>query len=81
MNLMAEMCRSASPVVPSFHDPVNGLRLEYTGRLAAPTESDRDPERRQFPVTLALFRDAAPPAEPDHRPSGEGDACGLLRRT
>lgn len=45
-----------------FDDPVNGLRLEYTTRLAEPGDADRDPEIRQFPVSLSQFRDAASPA-------------------
>lgn len=51
-----------SPYHSFFFDDPNGLRLEYTTRLTAPGEADRDPERRQFPVTLDLFRDAARPA-------------------
>lgn len=47
-----------------FDDPINGLRLEYTTRLALPTAADRDPEQRQFPADLSLFRDAVRPAEP-----------------
>lgn len=44
-----------------FDDPVNGLRLEYTTRLHPPTDSDRDPFRRQIPASLALFEQAARP--------------------
>lgn len=44
-----------------FDDPVNGLRLEYTTRLAEPGDADRDPEIRQFPVSLSLFREATSP--------------------
>jgi catechol 2,3-dioxygenase-like lactoylglutathione lyase family enzyme len=47
-----------------FDDPVNGLRLEYTTRLQAPTAADRDPRQRQFPASLALFEQAS-------RPSGD----------
>lgn len=42
-------------------DPVNGLRLEYTTRLRTPIESYRDPQRRQFQASLALFERAAQP--------------------
>jgi catechol 2,3-dioxygenase-like lactoylglutathione lyase family enzyme len=45
-----------------FDDPVNGLRLEYTTRLQAPTAADRDPRLRQFPANLALFEQASLPA-------------------
>lgn len=41
-----------------FNDP-NGLRLEYTVRVAAYKESDRNPDQRQFPVDLKLFSRAA----------------------
>lgn len=44
-----------------FDDPVNGLRLEYTTRLSGTTAADQDPQQRQFPVDLSLFRDAARP--------------------
>ena len=44
-----------------FDDPVNGLRLEYTTRLRLPGPTDRDPDQRQFPVSLGLFEDAARP--------------------
>lgn len=55
-----------------FDDPVNGLRLEYTTRLQAPTEADRDPRRRQFPASLALFEQASRPAQtPPRRPEPE----------
>lgn len=47
-----------------FFDCGDGLRLEFTTRLSDPGEADRDPERRQFPVALALFRDAALPSAP-----------------
>ena len=45
-----------------FDDPVNGLRLEYTTRLQAPSAADRDPLQRQFPASLALFEQASQPA-------------------
>jgi catechol 2,3-dioxygenase-like lactoylglutathione lyase family enzyme len=44
-----------------FDDPVNGLRLEYTTRLQPPSDADRDPLRRQFPVDLDLFERAGRP--------------------
>lgn len=44
-----------------FDDPVNGLRLEYTTRLRDPSAADRDPNQRQFPVSLALFENASRP--------------------
>jgi hypothetical protein len=44
-----------------FDDPVNGLRLEYTNRLRAPSAADRDPDQRQFPASLALFENASRP--------------------
>lgn len=53
-----------SPYRSFFFDDPNGLRLEFTTRLSDPGEADRDPERRQFPVALALFRDAALPSAP-----------------
>ncbi len=52
-----------------FDDPVNGLRLEYTTRLQAPTDADRDPLRRQFAVNLALFEQAGRPAMPPADPA------------
>jgi hypothetical protein len=39
-------------------DPVNGLRLEFTTRIADYTESDRDPEKRVLPMSIRLFYDA-----------------------
>ncbi|MCP9774852.1 VOC family protein [Cyanobium sp. HWJ4-Hawea] len=44
-----------------LEDPVNRLRLEYTTRVRQPLASDRDPEQRQFPASLALFEQAAKP--------------------
>jgi catechol 2,3-dioxygenase-like lactoylglutathione lyase family enzyme len=44
-----------------FNDPVNGLRLEYTTQVRQPDAADRDPLRRQFPVSLDLFELAAQP--------------------
>ncbi len=41
-----------------FDDPVNGLRLEYTTRVADYTEEDRDPEKRVLPMSIRLFYDA-----------------------
>lgn len=41
-----------------FNDP-NGLRLEYTTRVAPFVAADRDPSVRQFPVSLRLFSRAA----------------------
>lgn len=41
-----------------FNDP-NGLRLEYTVRVAPFVASDKDPEQRQFPVDLKLFSRSA----------------------
>jgi hypothetical protein len=45
-----------------FDDPVNGLRLEYTTRVANYTEEDRDPKRRILPMSIRLFHDAGRPA-------------------
>jgi catechol 2,3-dioxygenase-like lactoylglutathione lyase family enzyme len=45
-------------------DPVNGLRLEYTTRVRRPNESDRDPQRRQFHASLALFEQAGQAGQP-----------------
>ena len=39
-------------------DPVNGLRLEYTTRIADYTEEDRDPLKRILPMSIRLFYDA-----------------------
>ena len=39
-------------------DPVNGLRLEYTTRIADYTEDDRDPKKRILPMSIRLFHDA-----------------------
>jgi len=36
-------------------DPVNGLRLEFTTRIADYTEADRDPEKRVLPMSIRLF--------------------------
>jgi catechol 2,3-dioxygenase-like lactoylglutathione lyase family enzyme len=44
-----------------FDDPVNGLRLEYTTRVRNPSATDRDPEQRQFPASLALFENSSRP--------------------
>jgi catechol 2,3-dioxygenase-like lactoylglutathione lyase family enzyme len=44
-----------------FDDPVNGLRLEYTTRIAAYTEEDRDPSKRIIPMSIRLFYDAGLP--------------------
>lgn len=44
-----------------FDDPVNGLRLEYTTLLRQPMESDRDPKKRQFKASLAMFENATRP--------------------
>ena len=41
-----------------FDDPVNGLRLEYTTRVADYTEEDRDPKKRILPMSIRLFQDA-----------------------
>lgn len=43
-------------------DPVNGLRLEYTTRIADYTEEDRDPRKRILPMSIRLFYDAGHPA-------------------
>jgi catechol 2,3-dioxygenase-like lactoylglutathione lyase family enzyme len=39
-------------------DPVNGLRLEYTARIADYTEDDKDPAKRVLPMSIRLFYDA-----------------------
>jgi hypothetical protein len=39
-------------------DPVNGLRLEYTTRIANYTENDKDPTKRVLPMSIRLFYDA-----------------------
>jgi catechol 2,3-dioxygenase-like lactoylglutathione lyase family enzyme len=44
-----------------FDDPVNGLRLEYTTRLRDPSPADREPDQRQFPASLDLFKNASTP--------------------
>ena len=41
-----------------FDDPVNGLRLEYTTRVADYTDEDRDPKKRILPMSIRLFYDA-----------------------
>lgn len=41
-----------------FDDPVNGLRLEYTTRVADYTEEDLDPKKRILPMSIRLFHDA-----------------------
>jgi catechol 2,3-dioxygenase-like lactoylglutathione lyase family enzyme len=41
-----------------FDDPVNGLRLEYTTRIADYTEADKDPSKRILPMSIRLFYDA-----------------------
>lgn len=41
-----------------FDDPVNGLRLEYTTRIADYTESDKDPTKRVLPMSIRLFYEA-----------------------
>ena len=41
-----------------FDDPVNGLRLEYTTRIADYTEADRDPKKRVLPMSIRLFYDS-----------------------
>lgn len=41
-----------------FDDPVNGLRLEYTTRIADYTDSDRDPGKRIVPMSIRLFYNA-----------------------
>jgi hypothetical protein len=38
-----------------FDDPVNGLRIEYTTRVAEYTEEDRDPKKRILPMSIGLF--------------------------
>ena len=45
-----------------FDDPVNGLRLEYTARVADYTVEDQDPRSRILPMSIRLFHDAAHPA-------------------
>jgi catechol 2,3-dioxygenase-like lactoylglutathione lyase family enzyme len=52
-----------------FDDPVNGLRLEYTTRLQAPSAADRDPLQRQFPVSLAMFEQASRPTSQRPEPA------------
>lgn len=47
------------PYKSFFFDDPNGLRLEYTTRVAPYTAADKDPAQRTFPVSLGLFRDAA----------------------
>lgn len=39
-------------------DPVNGLRLEYTTRVADYTQDDQDPNKRILPMSIRLFQDA-----------------------
>ncbi len=46
-----------------FDDPVNGLRLEYTTRIADYTKEDQDPKKRVLPMSIRLFHDAALPTE------------------
>ena len=58
-----------------FDDPVNGLRLEYTTRLRLPGATDRDPDQRQFPASLALFEDAARPLNPARQESVQPPAA------
>jgi catechol 2,3-dioxygenase-like lactoylglutathione lyase family enzyme len=41
-----------------FDDPVNGLRLEYTTRIADYTEEDQNPEKRILSMSIRLFHDA-----------------------
>ena len=45
-----------------FDDPVNGLRLEYTTRIADYTEEDRDPNTRILQMSIRLFHHAGRPA-------------------
>jgi len=45
-----------------FDDPVNGLRLEYTTRIADYTEDDKDPTKRVLTMSIRLFFDASRPA-------------------
>lgn len=42
-------------------DPVNGLRLEHTTRIADYTEEDRDPRKRILPMSIRLFYEAGKP--------------------
>ena len=46
-----------------FDDPVNGLRLKYTTRIADYTQEDQDPKKRILPMSIRLFHDAALPTE------------------
>ena len=39
-------------------DPVNGLRLEFSTRIADYTEADKDPTKRVLPMSIRLFYDA-----------------------
>lgn len=39
-------------------DPVNGLRLEYTTRVAQYTQDDQDPNKRILPMSIRLFHEA-----------------------
>jgi catechol 2,3-dioxygenase-like lactoylglutathione lyase family enzyme len=41
-----------------FDDPANGLRLEYTTRIADYTEEDKDPTTRILLMSIRLFHDA-----------------------
>lgn len=41
-----------------FDDPVNGLRLEYTTRVAEYTQDDQDPNKRILPMSIRLFHEA-----------------------
>jgi catechol 2,3-dioxygenase-like lactoylglutathione lyase family enzyme len=41
-----------------FDDPVNGLRLEYTTRVAEYTHDDQDPKKRILPMSIRLFHEA-----------------------
>ncbi len=50
------------PYQSFFFDDPNGLRLEYTTRVAPFTSADQDPANRTFPVNLSLFKDASKPA-------------------
>jgi catechol 2,3-dioxygenase-like lactoylglutathione lyase family enzyme len=45
-----------------FDDPVNGLRLEYTTRIADYTEEDRDQKKRTIPMSIRVFHHAGRPA-------------------
>lgn len=47
------------PYKSFFFDDPNGLRLEYTTRVAPYTVDDKDPAKRTFPVNLGLFTDAS----------------------